>query len=366
MPLHIKIFIALLVVLACSLVASFIYLKNQQAKKQEIQNFNSNIELAKKEASSAEGSLIYSDYTAATNHINTAVDILKKQNCLIENRSSVCDNLSATLEEMSKKIMRLYTVGAELLASWPQLGVSRAIMINKEIIAFGDQSSSVGFFNLLTKTSEIKDIPVSTNDLRIAVVPKENDYALFLYGNNNLLRYDPKQDSWKKIDSELDSNKPSIGLFIYSRRLYSIDDKGTISRQSPINSGFGKPTIWNSNSASSLTNATGLAIDGDVFLLDKTGSIEKYTAGEKQQFKLDPVSPALASADAIWTYLDLKYIYILDSSNKRIIIFNKDGTLKKQITSKVFEKISAMIIDEPSNAGYILDSNKLYKIELGV
>ena len=83
-----------------------------------------------------------------------------------------------------------------------------------------------------------------------------------------------------------------------------------------------------------------------------------------QPFEISGLDPALTTPTKIWSYNDLKYLYILDTAEKRLIILEKDGKLKTQIMAKEFKAPVGMIIDEENKTGYILDSNKLYKITL--
>ena len=45
-------------------------------------------------------------------------------------------------------------------------------------------------------------------------------------------------------------------------------------------------------------------------------------------------------------------------------ILDKAGTLKSQITVAEFVKPTGMIVDEAKGTAYVLDSNKLYQINL--
>jgi hypothetical protein len=76
------------------------------------------------------------------------------------------------------------------------------------------------------------------------------------------------------------------------------------------------------------------------------------------------LDPALTSANEIWTYTDLDYIYILDSSNKRLLVLDKIGQLKAQITAGEFSNPSGMVVDEQKSTAYILDNNRLFQVNL--
>lgn len=121
---------------------------------------------------------------------------------------------------------------------------------------------------------------------------------------------------------------------------------------------------WTQNNPADLSTGVDMTIDGDVFVLNNNGSVVKFTKGQVQNFSLSTIDPPLAAADKIWTYNDIKYAYVLDSAEKRIVIFDKLGQMKNQITANEFSNPTGMIVDEEKNTAYILDENTLYQISL--
>jgi hypothetical protein len=242
-------------------------------------------------------------------------------------------------------------------------------MIDKKIFGFNAQDANVALYDLMSKKAETISTNIASSGFLATAVPKENDYAVLIYENNKLAQYSPKDGSWKKIDiSYSNQNSKIAGLFVYNRRLYSLDTANNqIYRHDATKTGFGAGSEWlTNNSGIDLKNAVSLAIDGDLYALSKDGAIKKFTGGQEKTFSVSGLDPKLDSADALWTYFELNYIYILDSKNKRLIILDKEGALKKQLMAIEFSNPTGMIIDEVNDMGYILDSNKLYQIELGL
>ena len=98
--------------------------------------------------------------------------------------------------------------------------------------------------------------------------------------------------------------------------------------------------------------------------MSSSGQIIKLTKGASSAFSLQELSPSLTSGDKIWTYNDLNYLYVLDGANKRLIILEKDGRLKAQITAKEFVHPSDMLIDDAGKTAYVIDQSRLYKLSL--
>jgi hypothetical protein len=107
-----------------------------------------------------------------------------------------------------------------------------------------------------------------------------------------------------------------------------------------------------------LTNAVDLGVDTDVYVLFPTG-LNKYTKGELNSFKLIQPTDEITSANKLFV---ANNIYVLESSKKRLLIYNKQGGLVTQIFFPNAVDMKDLYVDEQSRNIYILDSNKLLSI----
>lgn len=371
-PISIKILIGLSLVMVIILIISIVYLRAKQTRDQANKFFASTRQEIKNKKDTAESSLIYNDLPAALADLKSADALFSKLDCQDKTKQATCQELKQDLEILLNKVRRMVIVKPEELANWsqinPQIKNSQLLMIDKKIIGFNQAGSEVTTYDLLSKTSQATQTNISTQGFTAAAVPKENDYAILVYENNKLANYDPKNNTWKKIDISYPNQNAQINnLFVYSRRLYCLDKQNNqIYKHDVTKTGFAQGEEWlKDDSNLDLSNGVGLAIDGEIFTLTSQGKLNKFKAGQKQDFTIQGLDPNLTSADALWTYYELKYLYILDASNKRLIILDKqDGSLKKQLTAKEFVKPTSMVVDEANDTAYILDNNKLYKIDL--
>ena len=104
-----------------------------------------------------------------------------------------------------------------------------------------------------------------------------------------------------------------------------------------------------------------MAIDGDIFVLKNNGEINKFTKGEKNNFIITGLDPILNNPKEIWTYNDTDKIYILEPTNKRVVILNKEGKMLQQFTATEWQNPTDMVVRENEKAIYILDNNKIYR-----
>jgi len=84
-------------------------------------------------------------------------------------------------------------------------------------------------------------------------------------------------------------------------------------------------------------------------------------AEEKQNFNLSTLDLPIENPTEIWTYNNVDEIFILEPKNKRIIIFDKEGKLIKQITNSNLKEPTSMVIDTENKTLYLLDNGKIYK-----
>lgn len=370
LPLITKFLFGASLVLIVVFSSGILYVKNKQKKTALAQEYAQIAQNVQSKASEAESSLVYGDTDGALTQLNQADEILKTLPCDTDEEKSKCDNLQTQLTTLRLKARKITVATPQLLADWNTVAQNNQMdgifLLNNKVYGFGKQSSNIVTYDALTKESQLITPGLSVSGFISASVPKENDYAVLLYNNRDIVQYQPTDNSWKKIDIGYPTQNASISsLSVYNRRLYTLDTANSkIYRHDTINGGFSIGKEWTQNNTATLTAGTDISIDGDVFVLATNGTISKFTKGQIQNFSTAKMDPPLSAANKIWTYNDLNYIYILDTAGKRIVILDKLGEFKKQITAPEFANPTGMVVDEEKNTAYILDSNKLYQIGL--
>ncbi len=99
------------------------------------------------------------------------------------------------------------------------------------------------------------------------------------------------------------------------------------------------------------------AIDGSIWILGDN-TIDRYHEGKYQKSIEIP-----NNVTEIKTGFNSLNIYLLYPKGKRVIIINKEGNLVKQIKSELFEDLRDIEIIEDKFL-FVLDNNKIYKIEI--
>ena len=152
----------------------------------------------------------------------------------------------------------------------------------------------------------------------------------------------------------------------YAGNIYLLDKNlSSIFRYSGSALGFSSGQRWLALSVDvSFSEVVSFAIDGSVFTIDKTGRILKFSLGNLQTFSVSGVSPAITSADAIYTNENLEYIYILDIKGKRIVVLTKEGTYKAQYMSDGVKDAESLFVSEKYGKIIIPTGDKLLSINL--
>ncbi len=116
--------------------------------------------------------------------------------------------------------------------------------------------------------------------------------------------------------------------------------------------------------APDLSSATGMAIDGSVWVVTTDGNLMKFTRGKKDSFGLSGFDKSLKNPSKIYTTIDLDYVYILDAGNNRIVKIDKKGAFQKAIVSPTIGKAKDFAVVESDQKAYILSNDKVYELAL--
>ncbi len=370
LPLVTKILLTLSLILLLAFSGGIIYVGAKQKKEARVSAYTKAVQNIKTKEDAAESSLVYNDTNAALISIAEAKQIIKELSCSSASEKSTCKNLQDRLNGILIKARKITVVNPQLLANWntltPAAQINNIFLLNNKIYGFGPTSTNIATYDPLAKESGLITPGISVKNFTAASVPKENDYAVLLYDNKNIAQFNPKDNSWRKIEIDYPNQNTIISnISVYNRRLYSLDTQNNqVYKHDAIKTGFALGKEWLKNNTVDIKTGVDLTVDGDVFVLGNNGAVYKFTGGVAESFTITGLDPALVSADQIWTYNDLNYIYILDTAGKRIIVLDKTGQLKTQITATEFTRPAGMIVDEQKGVAYVLDNNKVYLIEL--
>jgi hypothetical protein len=369
LPLLTKFMLFGSVIIALFFAISLLIVQHNRTVATENTTFDNSLREFRSTIASIESAIIYKNDELAYTDYKKATEMLSGIICKSANQKSICEGIKNELSTLGIKLRKITIANVSELATFiglPNAGTEGMIRAKNKLIAYSSTTSTLYIYDLLS--GELKSLPTypSIAGFSEATVPKENDYVLFLYNKKQLMRLDTADWSVRLAEISFSSDKSEINSFaVYNRRLYALDStNNTILRHDSIKTGFGQGQEWLKDKSVSVQNGTDLTIDGDVFITKSDGNIVKFTSGVPQPFSLTGLDPVLASASEAFTYLDIPYLYILEPTQKRLIIFEKNGHFVGQYASPTFVSPSGFSIDYPAKTAYILDSGKLLKFPL--
>ena len=340
-----KNFVLIIVFILLLALGSFIF---KQEKEKEIQKTEQHLEEIKTKISQAESFLI-----------------IKKQ-----------DEARILLQDAWKEVLPL--TAKEMAMS--DTAFEEALSIKKSIEAQLDT------LNKIERIDEPITVEDGTEPKILSIRKKYNLAApwknsiLAFVKPNRLLKL--KNDAIEEeiiLENALSDFEP-VAFSIYYSNLYFLDSASgrIIKYPHSKNLEWGKPKIWLEKEL--LNNAKSMAIDGSVWVLNSDNKIDRYYAGEyKETLKLN-FFPEIENPTQIWTSPALPELYILEPSQKRIIILDKNpsasslrlrsgqagqaGEIVKQFISEKFDNLLDFAVSANGKTIYLLNRAKIYKIEM--
>jgi hypothetical protein len=195
--------------------------------------------------------------------------------------------------------------------------------------------------------------------------------VVFLTKSGNLIEY--KDGTMSFMDSDDGSFHKGVAIEDWSNKIYLLDStnsavwkytyKGTRDK-------FGTAEEYFVDDDVDVTGGQDITIDGSIYVLDNTGDVFKFYAGEKADFWINN-SPYNAFKDpsVIYTNEKLDDVYILDSQDGRVLVFEKDtktGNLNytSQYLIDTSGELRDMYVDADSKKLYVLTPTSILEIDL--
>lgn len=149
----------------------------------------------------------------------------------------------------------------------------------------------------------------------------------------------------------------------YDGNIYVLDQKKGLLKFVAGGGGYGKSTYFKSGGPD-LSSATGMAIDGSVWLLFKDGSIQQYTSGTSNNLQVSGLLKPLNNPTRIVTDITMEGVYVLDSGNSRIVKFDKTGKYQNSYSASILSTAKDFTVDETNKKIQILSQGKVWEMNL--
>lgn len=360
------------VIFAILFIISLSFLNQKQKKGRNENLFNQLAAQIEEKKNLAESSLIYNDETKAKQSVKEAFVLLEQLPQNNDEQQKEFEKLSAEIKAMDQKLKRLVNI----LESSPFMdfakelngaSINKIIKYSDNLFAWQAQDNKIYQIDLTTKKiSLINYTPLNIGEFKNAAAYDASAKAiLLLHQDNKLTKLNLADKTLTPQEIKLPGNAEIADFEIYNNKLYLVDSKNNqIYKYQIIEAGFANQKNWLAEKNVDLSGAVSMAIDSNLYLLERNGQILKFYTGKKQNFAIKNLEPILTNPIKIHTSLDDQYIYILEPAGKRLIIADKDGKLIIQYYSEKFSNLKDFAVLEKAKKIYLLNDQQLYQITI--
>lgn len=336
------------------LISGFLF--SQQEKEKEIRLTKNVLQGIEKKIAEAENFLLIKDEEKANillkEAFNDIAPIIKKNASFSKEALSFKKSIEEELNNLNK-LEKIET--PEILF---EFNLRESKLIPYKMLLSG---STLYFYNTLSSNIYKFEIGKGENNL---IAGKRNLQFAVQYLDSILFFTKPNFIISLKNNNEFDEKIFELpdfqDLASFRSTVYFLDSKaGEIIKYSPSSD---KKESWLKPETKKASSAKSIAVDGSLWLLTKDNEIDRYRRGEFQETLKINLFPELKSPTKIWTNDSLSELYLLEPSQKRIIILTKTGKIFKQYQSEKFNELLDFAVSSDGKTIYLLSGLKVYRI----
>lgn len=234
--------------------------------------------------------------------------------------------------------------------------------LDRETTAVLNSNSSEIYTLSLTKKSTRT---INGSEIKKASLVAFYNDEIFFYNQEKGIFKIGQDDKINLVVKKDDDWGDLIDFWIFNGNLYFLDKtKDEIYKYLVAEGGYSnKTSYFKSGQSIDLAEANSIAIDASLYI-GTNNNIYKYTAGVRDEFKIDLPEKDGRSFTKVFTDKNSNKIYLWEKNKGRIYILSKDGEYERQIDSSIFSKASDFVVLESEKNIYVLVKEKIYKVGL--
>jgi len=354
-----KIILAVALVSLLIFLGNSLYLNKQNEAVEQQKNYDEQIKQLVLITDRTEANLLYNNETAAKIDLLELKQLLSALPAGIENTDERVATARKRIEEFTEKIKHLVKLNGALIFDTATIAggakIGNLIFVSGKLIAAG--GNTIVAYDLTAKKST--STTVTANALTSPSVSGDN---VFYYADGSEYAYNFKNNKTAKLAVKLPNPAATIAASaLYNNKLYLLAPAANqifkLNRSKDI---FDGAAAWFSEPAD-LSGATGLFIDGDIYVVKADGTAFKYLKGKKEVFSLETAEPPIESAAKIIITGKKQYVYLLEGKKERLIVFNKGGKFIKQYQITNSAGLADIALNEQAKKIYWLADGKIFE-----
>jgi hypothetical protein len=196
---------------------------------------------------------------------------------------------------------------------------------------------------------------------------EDQSVLVFLTQSGRVIEYDKGQVGFANTEDQ--AWKSGVAIAAYGKYIYILNPgDNQIYKYARLRSKYSNAATYNDDA--DIKDAIAMTIDGDVYVLKKGGTIIRLNKGKQQPFKVDNLAVDISTSTKVFTSSELDNLYILDPTNKRVVIVTKPkgGSLTSKYYGQVvfpeLENIQDIYVDKGEAKLYVLTDKEVYKIDI--
>jgi hypothetical protein len=206
---------------------------------------------------------------------------------------------------------------------------------------------------------------------------RQSSALLILDSNNNVLEVDDALGLRPLLVAGRDQWQAPRLISSYIGNLYVLDSgSGRILRYVPGSEGYNNPpeSYFEGDATLDLSRVVSMAIDGNIWILYGDGTVQKFFGGRQEPLELQvPPNGPVAQPQALQAGSEAgaaQDLYIADSSQGRILAYDKDGNYLRQYRpadqgeQDKLRQMRDLQVEEIDRVFYILTTDGLYQTNI--
>jgi hypothetical protein len=367
LPMVSKVLLIGLVVVAFFLAQGIYSSAQNKQNSQESANYGQNIATISGNIVRAEANLSYGDEEGAKKLLTEAKNLIDQLPSKTKDEKAKIEELNNAVSAQVEKTKHIVDIGIPTLVT--DLSKTEGTISPKDLALVGTSVYTVDtakktLYGITTGDGQVNSWPRNAENTFQYLLAEGANALLYMNTANGIGEFSIPTKKFTELAFSAPTEINVNGISLYEGRLYVIDIKGSqIYKSTRSGSEYSKPVTWIKD-GTKVSDAVSLAVDGNIYVLFKNGSVTKLTTGSKQAWSLSPIEPSLDTANKIWTSTATEQLYILDTKGHRIAEFSKDGKFMNQYTSTAFTALKDFAIDPSAKKAFVLNGTSVYSFNL--
>ena len=355
-----QILLIALVLLVIVLGEGLRFLVRNRVAQEKLAAYNNQISAVQAARDAAEASLIYEDEDRAWQQLQDAERLISSLPQTTETEKRATEELKKQIETDKEKLRHVVTLNAlQTTAELPaNSGGAISVIAGKNIVTIVSDLGGVWNWDMAKRSLSPAIAPflVEGNIKQTFSTARGVEY----YTGKAVL--ERVATSTVKTPITLPTGAEADAANFWNGKLYVL---APTAKQ--IYKGSKSGSSWNLNQTA-LKNAldfraAGFVIDGSIWVVGED-KIKNYLSGVEQAFAVKRIDPEPKNLSRVWTNAKSEYLFVYDSTLKRLFLLTKTGEFKKQYIGGPIDNLRDLAFDEKTKTLWFLDSKALYKTDL--